>query len=100
VIIPKLPFPIVEPVIEAKASIYANGFQEIYMPEMIMKLKQGVGRLIRNEQDTGIISILDSRVQKYDNHFDSIIRNSLPNANITTDLREVEEFSKEKILSL
>lgn len=100
VIIPKLPFPIVEPVIEAKASIYANGFQEIYMPEMIMRLKQGVGRLIRNEQDTGIISILDSRVQKYDNHFDSIIRNSLPNANITTDLREVEEFSKEKILSL
>ena len=31
------------------------------LPEMIIKLRQGVGRLIRKENDTGVVSILDSR---------------------------------------
>ena len=35
---------------------------EVKVPEMIIKLKQGVGRLIRSESDKGIISIIDSRV--------------------------------------
>ena len=31
------------------------------LPEMLIKLRQGVGRLIRSESDTGVVSILDSR---------------------------------------
>ena len=100
VIIAKLPFPIVEPVIMDKASIYTNGFKEVYLPEMLIKLKQGVGRLIRSENDTGIISILDSRMQNYDNKYDNIIKNNLPNTTITTSLTEVKEFAKQKIKSL
>ena len=100
VIIAKLPFPIVEPVIMDKASIYTNGFKKVYLPEMLIKLKQGVGRLIRSENDTGIISILDSRMQNYDNKYDNIIKNNLPNTTITTSLDKVKEFAKQKIKSL
>lgn len=100
VIITKLPFPIVEPVIENKANHYSNGFREVYLPEMLIKLKQGVGRLIRSEEDTGIISILDSRTKYYDDNFDNIIRNNLPNTNITSSITEVEEFAHRKIKSL
>lgn len=100
VIIAKLPFPIVEPVIMDKASIYTNGFKKVYLPEMLIKLKQGVGRLIRSENDTGIISILDSRMQNYDNKYDNIIKNNLPNTTITTSLDEIKEFAKQKIKSL
>lgn len=67
---------------------------------MLIKLKQGVGRLIRSENDTGIISILDSRMQNYDNKYDNIIKNNLPNTTITTSLDEVKEFAKQKIKSL
>lgn len=100
VIIAKLPFPIVEPVIMDKASIYTNGFKEVYLPEMLIKLKQGVGRLVRSEEDTGIISILDSRMQNYDDKYNNIIKNNLPNTTITTSLDEIKEFAKQKIKSL
>ena len=35
---------------------------EVDVPEMIIKLRQGVGRLIRNATDKGIATILDSRI--------------------------------------
>ena len=37
-------------------------FSEYSLPEAILKLRQGVGRLIRTKQDRGIVVILDSRV--------------------------------------
>lgn len=36
---------------------------DVRVPEMIIKLKQGIGRLIRNFSDTGIVSIIDSRLR-------------------------------------
>ena len=39
----------------------AKFVHEYAVPEMLIKLRQGVGRLIRCETDTGVISILDSR---------------------------------------
>ncbi|MEI9894895.1 MAG: helicase C-terminal domain-containing protein [Chthoniobacter sp.] len=45
--------------------IEANGgdaFAEYSLPEAILKLRQGVGRLIRTKQDQGIVVILDNRV--------------------------------------
>ena len=38
--------------------------QTYAVPEMLIKLRQGVGRLIRCESDTGLISILDARAEK------------------------------------
>lgn len=97
VIIAKLPFPIVDPVIDYKANEYQDGFYKIYLPEMLTKLKQGTGRAIRSETDTAIISILDSRLHDYNIKYDNIIFNSLPFDNITDDIDEVKKFASEKI---
>lgn len=48
---------------------------EVYLPEMISKLKQGTGRAIRSEDDTAVISILDSRIYDYNTNYDNIILN-------------------------
>ena len=68
VIIVKLPFAVPdEPVIEARLDAIkkagGNAFMEYSVPEAIIKLKQGFGRLIRSKTDTGIVVILDSRVK-------------------------------------
>jgi ATP-dependent DNA helicase DinG len=67
VIITRLPFAVPDhPLIEAKLeSIEASGgdaFTEYSLPEAILKLRQGVGRLIRTKSDQGIIVILDNRI--------------------------------------
>src|SRR6478672_3397940 len=67
VIITRLPFAVPDhPLIEAKLeNIEACGgdaFTEYSLPEAILKLRQGVGRLIRTKSDRGIIVILDNRI--------------------------------------
>ena len=48
VVIFRLPFPVPDPIIEYKASIAKDALMDVRVPEMIIKLKQGIGRLIRN----------------------------------------------------
>lgn len=64
VIIVRLPFPLRSAAMEQKKEAIgdvAKFVHEYAVPEMLIKLRQGVGRLIRCETDTGVISILDSR---------------------------------------
>ena len=64
VVIVKLPFPRRSAVMEqkkAESNDVHDFIRKYATPEMLIKLRQGVGRLIRSESDTGLISILDSR---------------------------------------
>lgn len=63
------------------------------VPEMMIKLKQGVGRLIRNVTDRGIISILDPRASENNNKpYHKNIWESIPMKNKTTDINLIKYF--------
>lgn len=89
----RLPFPIPDPIIEYKSSIVDDALMQVQVPEMIIKLKQGIGRLIRNFSDKGIVSIIDSRLKDdRPSRYRDITWNSLPIKNRTDDLAEIREF--------
>ena len=67
VIIVRLPFPMRSAMMEQKkgeCSDLRRFVREFALPEMLIKLRQGVGRLIRSETDTGLVTILDPRASE------------------------------------
>jgi DNA polymerase-3 subunit epsilon/ATP-dependent DNA helicase DinG len=63
VVMVKLPFDVpTDPLIAARSEMYEDSFQEYYLPEAILKFRQGFGRLIRTASDRGVVVILDRRV--------------------------------------
>lgn len=95
VIIFKLPFPVPDPIIEEKRKNFDNFLMEVSVPLMIVKLRQGVGRLIRKYDDKGIVSILDSRIgDASNNEYKDIVFDSLPVKNKTNDIKKVKSLWK------
>ncbi len=98
VIITKLPFAVPnEPIVEAKIEFLKtqnkNPFLHYQLPQAIILLKQGFGRLIRNRKDKGIVAILDPRLKT--RHYGKMFFRSLPKCKITSSLDEVRKFMKE-----
>jgi ATP-dependent DNA helicase DinG len=63
VVLTKLPFDVpTDPLISARSEMYEDSFQQYYLPEAILKFRQGFGRLIRTQSDRGVVAILDRRV--------------------------------------
>ena len=89
----RLPFPVPDPIIEYKCSIAKNSLMEVHVPDMIIKLKQGIGRLIRNFTDKGLVSIIDSRLRDNSSSpYINIVWDSLPIKNRTSNISTAKHF--------
>lgn len=94
-IITRLPFPTDDPIVEYKKSGLNKKEQfKLIEDEMLMKLAQGTGRLIRSTTDTGIVCSLDSRTPLY---LDEIIK-TLPFKKYTDNLQDVVAFTNKMII--
>ena len=95
VIIDKLPFaPPDDPVLAARIEKInnegRNAFMEYQLPRAVINLKQGAGRLIRDETDRGVLMICDSRLTT--KAYGKQIWQSLPPMKRTREFSEVERF--------
>ena len=62
-VIVKLPFDVPsDPIVAARSETFEDLFYQFSMPEAILRFRQGFGRLIRTQQDRGIVVIMDKRV--------------------------------------
>jgi ATP-dependent DNA helicase DinG len=95
VIVDRLPFavpsdPIVAARVRALEEEGRNPFAEFQVPEAVLALKQGFGRLIRAKTDRGVLALLDTRLQRMP--YGRIFLESLPRYRRTSDLAEVGRF--------
>jgi len=95
VIIDKLPFAVpTDPIVAARTKfIDENGgrsFFDYSVPQAIITLKQGIGRLIRSTSDRGVIAMLDSRLRTKGYGRDFL--NSLPRMRIVSEINDISSF--------
>ncbi len=94
VIIDKLPFAVpTDPIVAARSRFVdengGNSFFDYSVPQAVISLKQGIGRLIRSNSDRGVIALLDPRLRtkRYGKDF----LTSLPRMRITSELEDVSD---------
>ena len=92
VIVDKLPFAVpTDPVVAARQRFIedagGSSFYEYSVPQAIITLKQGLGRLIRSTTDRGVLSVLDPRLRTQS--YGRLFLKSLPPCRVTSDLSEV-----------
>ncbi|GMK37140.1 ATP-dependent helicase [Paenibacillus sp. CCS19] len=63
VLIWSLPFPPHDPVFDAKRKDAQDAFREVDMPYMLLRMRQGIGRLIRTSSDSGTVSIFGEQLE-------------------------------------
>ena len=97
-IIVKLPFAVPDPIGDYERTLYPD--MEAYknqalVPDMLVKLKQGFGRLIRTETDTGVCAILDSRARDGGAYHDRVLA-ALPPSHVTSSVEAVRQFLSDR----
>jgi ATP-dependent DNA helicase DinG len=92
-IIFRLPFPVPDPIIEYKRNTSNDFLMEVSVPYMIVKLRQGIGRLIRKDNDNGIVAILDSRIASNSNsRYKDVVFDSIPIKNRSSNIEDMRKF--------
>jgi ATP-dependent DNA helicase DinG len=99
VIIDKLPFQVPsDPLVSARmAQVEREGgsaFSDYQLPHAILRLKQGLGRLIRSKTDRGVLAILDNRLST--RGYGKLFMASLPDYKVTDNVGDLVEFMKEE----
>ncbi len=99
VIIDKLPFePPSNPLLKSRlqACEENNGvpFMDIQVPDAVISLKQGAGRLIRSEKDKGVLVLCDSRIST--KSYGKLFLDSLPPMPVTRDIDEIYRFFRSR----
>jgi ATP-dependent DNA helicase DinG len=98
VIIDRLPFSVpTDPVVAARIRLInedgGSAFTDYQVPQAVIALKQGFGRLIRSRKDRGILAILDQRLVR--KQYGKIFFDSLPGYQRANRLEEVKAFMRE-----
>ncbi len=98
VIVDRLPFAVPsDPVVAARIRMInedgGNAFTDYQIPDAIIRLKQGFGRLLRSQSDRGILCLLDNRIAR--KAYGKIFLESLPPYRISESLEELRRFMRE-----
>jgi ATP-dependent DNA helicase DinG len=95
VIIDKLPFaspsdPVLKARLDALTQQGKNAFMEYQVPAAVLSLRQGIGRLLRDVTDRGVLMICDPRLLK--KSYGQIFLDSIPPMRRTRDIADVQAF--------
>jgi ATP-dependent DNA helicase DinG len=99
VIIDKLPFQVPsDPLVSARMTRVeqagGSAFSDYQLPQAVLRLKQGLGRLIRSKTDRGVLAILDGRLSS--KGYGKLFMASLPDYTVTDNVEDLVEFMKEE----
>ena len=102
VIIDKLPFAVpTDPIVAARQRYIedagGSSFHEYSIPQAIITLKQGLGRLIRSTTDRGILAVLDPRLRT--KPYGRLFLQSLPPCRVTTEIKDVFEMFDARLIA-
>ncbi len=67
-----------------------NWFGSYVLPQAVLRLKQGLGRLLRTREDRGVMAILDTRL--HTKSYGKLVVNALPPARRVYSVQDVERF--------
>jgi ATP-dependent DNA helicase DinG len=100
VVIDKLPFaPPEDPLLKARLEGIrrrgGNPFQEFQLPQAVLALKQGFGRLIRDREDFGVVMLCDPRIRT--RGYGRLFIASMPPATVVADAAEAAAFLRRKL---
>ncbi|MEN8174265.1 MAG: ATP-dependent DNA helicase [Pseudomonadota bacterium] len=95
VVIDKLPFaspgdPVLQARLEAIRNHGGNAFRDYQLPQAVIALKQGAGRLIRGIGDRGVLMVCDPRLLK--KNYGHVFLDAMPAFSRTRDLQDVQRF--------
>ena len=98
VVIDKLPFPVPStPLFEARSRAVkeagGDSFRELSIPQMVISLRQGLGRLLRSSTDRGLLAVMDVRLLTQPSYAAQVQR-MLPPSPLTSDFKDVKKFMK------